>query len=39
MHRAILELCRQREAEAVSQLLKQHITKAGREMKGGIQQE
>lgn len=38
-HRAILELCRQREAEAASRLLEAHISKAGREMKEFIQQE
>jgi DNA-binding GntR family transcriptional regulator len=32
-HRAILELCRQRDAEAASQLLERHISKAGRDMK------
>jgi len=32
-HRAIMELCRQRHAEAASQLLERHISKAGREMK------
>ena len=38
-HRAILELCRKRDAEAASQLLEKHITEAGREMKEFIQQE
>jgi DNA-binding GntR family transcriptional regulator len=38
-HRAILELCRQRDAEAASRLLEQHITKAGHEMKEFIQRE
>jgi DNA-binding GntR family transcriptional regulator len=28
-----MELCRQRDAKAASQLLEQHISKAGREMK------
>ncbi len=32
-HRAILELCRQRDAESASHLLERHITKAGHEMK------
>lgn len=32
-HRAILELCRQGDADAAGQLLERHITKAGREMK------
>ncbi len=32
-HRAILELCRQRDAEAASQLLERHISRAGRDMK------
>jgi DNA-binding GntR family transcriptional regulator len=32
-HRAILELCRQRDTDAASQLLERHISKAGREMK------
>ena len=32
-HRAILELCRRRDAEAAGQLLERHIAKAGREMK------
>lgn len=32
-HWAILELCRQRDAEGASRLLEQHITKAGRDMK------
>lgn len=36
-HRALLELCRQRDAEAASQLLEEHITKAGREMKEFIE--
>ena len=38
-HRAILELCRQRDAEAASQLLERHITKAGRDMKEFIKQQ
>ena len=38
-HRAILELCRQRDAEAASQLLEQHISKAGREMRVFIKQQ
>lgn len=38
-HRAILELCRQRDAKAASQLLERHITKAGRDMKEFIKQE
>lgn len=38
-HRAILELCRQRDASAASQLLEQHIIKAGRDMKDFIQQQ
>lgn len=38
-HRAILELCRQRDAEAASQLLEQHISKAGRELKEFIKQQ
>jgi DNA-binding GntR family transcriptional regulator len=38
-HRAILELCRQRDAEAAGQLLERHITKAGHEMKEFIQRE
>jgi DNA-binding GntR family transcriptional regulator len=33
----LLELCRQCDAEAASQLLEQHITKAGREMKEFIE--
>jgi len=32
-HRAILELCRRRDARAASKLLERHITKAGRDMK------
>jgi len=32
-HRAIMELCRRRDAEAASQLLERHINKAGRDMK------
>jgi DNA-binding GntR family transcriptional regulator len=38
-HRAILELCRQRDARAASQLLEAHISKAGREMKEFIKKE
>ncbi|MFN7928100.1 MAG: GntR family transcriptional regulator [Blastocatellia bacterium] len=38
-HRAILELCRQRKAKAASQLLEQHITKAGRELKEFIKRQ
>ena len=38
-HRTILELCRQRNAAAASQLLEEHITKAGREMKEFMKQE
>lgn len=38
-HRAILELCRQRDAEAASQLLEQHISKAGHEMRVFIKQQ
>ncbi len=38
-HRAILELCRQRDAEAACQLLERHITKAGRDMKEFIKQQ
>jgi DNA-binding GntR family transcriptional regulator len=38
-HRAILELCRQRDAEAASQLLERHITKAGRDMKEFIKRQ
>ena len=38
-HRAILELCRQRNAAAASRLLEDHITKAGREMKEFIKKE
>lgn len=38
-HRAILELCRQRDAEAASQLLESHITEAGREMKEFIKRQ
>ena len=38
-HREILELCRQRDAEAASQLLERHITKAGREMKEFIKEQ
>jgi DNA-binding GntR family transcriptional regulator len=32
-HRALLELCRQKETEAAIRLLERHITKAGREIK------
>jgi DNA-binding GntR family transcriptional regulator len=32
-HRAILELCRRRDAEGACRLLEQHISKAGRDMK------
>jgi DNA-binding GntR family transcriptional regulator len=38
-HRAILEMCRERKAALASQLLEEHITKAGREMKEFIKQE
>jgi len=38
-HRAILELCRRRDAEAASQLLERHITKAGRDMKEFIKRQ
>mgnify|MGYP002146122192 FL=1 len=38
-HRAILELCRQRDAEAASQMLEQHISKAGRDMRVFIKQQ
>lgn len=38
-HRAILELCRQRDVEAASQLLVRHISKAGRDMKEFINRE
>jgi DNA-binding GntR family transcriptional regulator len=38
-HRAILELCRKRDAEAASQLLEWHITEAGREMKEFIKRQ
>jgi len=38
-HRALLELCRQGDAEAASHLLHEHITKAGREMKEFIERE
>ena len=38
-HRAILELCRRRDAEAASELLEHHITKAGRDMKDFIKQQ
>lgn len=37
-HQAILELCRQRNAAAASQLLEEHITKAGRELKEFMKQ-
>jgi DNA-binding GntR family transcriptional regulator len=38
-HRAILEMCRERNAALASQLLEEHITKAGREMKEFIKRE
>ncbi|MCI0664049.1 MAG: GntR family transcriptional regulator [Acidobacteria bacterium] len=38
-HWAILDLCRHKDAEAASQLLEQHITKAGREMKEFIKRQ
>jgi DNA-binding GntR family transcriptional regulator len=38
-HRAILDLCRQRDAEGASELLERHITKAGRDMKDFIKGE
>jgi len=38
-HRAILELCRQRDADAASQMLEQHISKAGHEMRVFIKQQ
>ena len=38
-HRAILELCRQRDAEAASQMLEQHISKAGHDKRVFIKQQ
>jgi DNA-binding GntR family transcriptional regulator len=38
-HRAILELCRRRDARAASKLLERHITKAGRDMKKFIKRQ
>ena len=38
-HRAILDLCRQGDADGASQLLERHITKAGRDMKEFIKRE
>jgi len=38
-HRAILELCRQRDADAACQMLERHITRAGRDMKEFIKEQ
>lgn len=38
-HRAILDLCRKRDARGASELLERHITKAGRDMKEFIKQQ
>jgi DNA-binding GntR family transcriptional regulator len=38
-HRALLELCREGDAESASRLLDEHITRAGREMKEFIERQ
>jgi DNA-binding GntR family transcriptional regulator len=38
-HRAILELCRQRDADAACKLLERHITRAGRDIKEFIKRQ